>query len=245
MKKQEARKFVSAFALCGAMALCSCQASLIEAARQGNLETVRVRIAENPSSQEINDAAFAAYSMGHSTVLNELASAGAAVAPDNVLNKTIKAESVSFHDFGCEEYVDSSCFNAHQQTRFDSYWPTVSQWVSTNETQNMIWKDSNPCEIIAGQRNEKTKINRFYQRTAWNTAEIYVSQQLSPGTSYVDMRYALRFDTPSQGSFRCISQSRDWMNVSVGKFSLQDDPAEPEKKPEPAKKQGKKKKAKR
>lgn len=224
MKKQNERKLVSAFALWGVMALCSCQTTLIEAARQGNLEEVRFRITKNPTAQEINDAAFTAYSKGHFDVLNALASAGAAVAPDNMLNRAIVAKNIAFYDFGCEDYVDNSCFDAGRQTQFDSFWPTVSQWSSSSETQNMIWRDENPCEIISGTGSELTKINRFYKRTGWNTAEIFVSQQVTPGSSYVDVRYALRFETPSQGSFRCISQSRDWMNVSVGKFSLHDAP---------------------
>lgn len=212
-------------ALCEALVLCGCQTSLDKAARLGDLETVRLRIAEKPTAQQINHAAFEAYCEGHEAVLKELAAAGAAVAPNSVLNKQIEAKCVSFYDFGYERFVDFSCFDADKQTLFDSFWPVVSQWMPTDKIQNMSWADVNPYESGSSKGSKSPVIRRFYKRTGWNTAEIYVTQKASPDFPYVDARYALRFETPTQGIFRCITQSRDSMDVNKGTFCLKDTPA--------------------
>lgn len=224
MNKLTVKTMMTVLALCEAVVLSSCQTSLVEAARMGDLETVRLRIAEKPASQQVNHAAFEAYCMGHTAVLKELTAAGAAVAPESVLNKEIEVQSVSFYDYGCEHYVDRSCFDASKETLFDSFWPAVSQWMSTDETQNLIWADANPYESAPGKGAKNPVIHRFYKRTGWNAAEIYVTQKASPDFPYVDVRYALSFETPTQGVFRCITQSRDFLNVSIGTFSLKDSP---------------------
>lgn len=139
------------------------------------------------------------------------------LAPDSVLNKEIEAKSVSFYDYGCEYFVDFSCFDASKQTQFDSFWPTVPQWMAAEGTDNMIWADVNPYV--------SSTIHRFYKRTGWDTAEIYIKQSASSDFPRMDLRYALRFETPTQGTFRCILQGRDSFGVNEGTFRLKDIPA--------------------
>ena len=203
--------------------LCGCQSKLLSAVQKGDLEALRHEIAIGATQKQLNEAADIAYTKGHTEILNEFAKAGVAVAPDNIMNKEFVIHTNYGCDYGDDHYVDAPCFDSNSQTDFEAYWPQNAQWVISNDTIKMTWRQSNPDIEIVGNSYDSVKTQRYYKRIGRKHAEIFVKEFFGTASVFkvVTVRYQLEFSSATQGHFKRIIQAPYGMSISKGSFVLQ------------------------
>ncbi len=242
-----------------AVALSSCQVSLMSAVEQGDVVAVRKAIATGVQPGELNAAASVAYSKGNTAVVDELIKSGAVAAPDSVAHKKIEFQTI----WRCSgaDYSEGGRPDVSTPFLFSQYWEKASMrnvWVKNASDEGMeaiiteitkkdiVWGDTNEVTIEETERlgliSEVYKIydyaeNRHrleYKRTGMNTAFLrydFIHARYSRAYDYRTY-YLLNFETPTSGTFKCVERE-NMQSLSedcrIGRFCLKDVPLEPKK----------------
>lgn len=196
-----------------ALTLGSCS-SLTSAAKQGDIATVRQEIAAGVPVAKLNQAAEAAFSNGHTNIVDELIKAGAVPAPDNMLGTTLLLQNseTSPDEQNSYERPDISL------SSFNVYWAIHSLghvWGQDNETSTPCpgpWRADNTIQVTeeggSGFDMYDNHHEWQYKRSDFNKAFIvakHVHNRISISYDYVTY-YELTFETPTSGTFRAIER---------------------------------------
>lgn len=209
--------------------ICSCQTDLYRAAARGDAAVVR-RELPKATTEERNQAAEIAYKMGHAAVLDDMAKAGVAIAPRNVLNKELILED-TWSDSDCDAHADFMGENIS----FSQLWP--SGQLKMEKVQNvciskLIWNNENPLQYSFIERvplfgtglptDCGNSLRQLYKRINCNTAEVFYSRSSSGYCT--TQRIFLKFDSPTTGTYRSMSTVNPVYSVvcSMGRFQIQD-----------------------
>lgn len=244
-------------ASCAGVVLCSCQSALYSAAERGDVALARQAIAKGTTPLQLNEAADIAYAKGHTAVLDELAKAGAAVAPKFMAGKMLVLQTDKMGETNTSELNAPEALWTPDALSPASYWVPVN-WVAPGQDEDcrlreLVWTSGqeNKFDIETSDAEHTDEVSRSYVRINRNNAVAYERKSsIYNGALWTAWRgwhkYELVFETPTSGHFYGYECSK-LCNVYQlrGRFWVKDAPAEPEKKPEQAKKQGKKKKGKR
>lgn len=211
------------------LGLSSCENTLYVAAKAGDLETVRMALPE-ATAAERNHAALLAYEQRHNAVVDELAMAGAAVAPANVAGKMlVLQQDYTSGDMDCD--LDSDVFETPWKN-VDSFWnPHVVLRPDSNVT-SLQWTDGNIQTTTKSSKyaDETTKLT--YVRSGVNGAIVtnaFSSIGLSRGI-LMATKYQLTFDSTTSGTYKSIDANQYCTQTqNTGRFWLKDAPATPEK----------------
>ena len=211
------------------LGLSSCENTLYVAAKAGDLETVRMALPE-ATATERNHAALLAYEQRHNAVVDELAMAGAAVAPANVAGKMlVLQQDYTSGDMDCD--LDSDVFETPWKN-VDSFWnPHVVLRPDSNVT-SLQWTDGNIQTTTKSSKyaDETTKLT--YVRSGVNGAIVtnaFSSIGLSRGI-LMATKYQLTFDSTTSGTYKSIDANQYCTQTqNTGRFWLKDAPATPEK----------------
>lgn len=198
----------------------SCQSTIMSAAQRGDLATVRQAISAGVSVRNLNKAAAAAYSQGHTAVLAELVKAGAVVAPDSVAYKTI-----IFKDLWTWEEENHNCSRPELNLAgFDAYWNEYVwqiNWQRSNKVYSpteqrdkvLAWKNGNFVEVKYEHAGDfytmsESRYSLKYQRTGVVTAFVTYDDFWQNHCRVRDdtTLYKLTFTSPTSGQFEAIHQ---------------------------------------
>ena len=211
------------------LGLSSCENTLYVAAKAGDLETVRMALTE-ASAAERNHAALLAYEKRHNAVVEELAMAGAAVAPANVAGKMlVLQQDYSSGDMDCN--LDSEVFETPWKN-VSSFWNPNIRLSPNSNTTTLQWTDGNMQTTTKSSKyaDETTKL--VYLRSGVNGAIItssFSSIGLSRGI-LMATKYQLTFDSPTSGTYKSIDVNQYANSTQgMGRFWLQDAPAKTDK----------------
>lgn len=216
----------------------SCQSPLITATEQGNVEAVRQALAEDgtKNAKLLEKAAAIAYTKGNDEILNELAKAGAAVAPASVGGKVLILEETGTAD----ETIDSSTGwdaleemeDENNTTCFSKYWVDNISYDRPSEHTVTSIKWTEPNVVTATKENKDGSgegDTKIYKRLNVNLVELTHRYWLLAdpmGTiDYGRDKYRLMFTTPTSGKYLQITtQKGGYVGQSIGNFCLKDMP---------------------
>ena len=205
----------------------------------------------------MNEAADIAYAKGHTAVLDELAKAGAAVAPKFMAGKMLVLQTDKMGETDTYEANAPEAIWSPDVISPASYWVPVN-WVVPGQDEycrliELVWssgqenkfeKESTDSESTDYYSQSYVRINRNNAVAREMSSTMFHGGWTTAGRRW--LKYELVFETPTYGHFYGYDGSKYCNVVQLrGRFWVKDAPAEPEKKPEQVKKQGKKKKGKR
>ncbi len=174
--------------------------------------------------------AEAAWKHGHRGVLEVLAAAGAAVAPDSVKGRTMLLQEDYRWEDAYEQVAAGDVADANVADCFERYWAEDVDWQKNRgmRLQKLAW----PASAASGQvrryavrqHTASEPEQLVYRRTGVNSAEITVScrdMRVGGALRGIAAKYELIFTDSAYGEYRCLSLRADGvLNQYAGRFWL-------------------------